>query len=423
VNAALPDDPHIAGDAAALGDDARRLIALAQRLGHEHFAERAARVDRDAAFPRDNFRDLREAGLLALAVPRAFGGHGADLATTALVCAEIGRHCGSTALAFTMHLGTCTLAGLVADALPISGSERAEQLRHARVHFGRIVNDGWVYAQAFSETGAAASGTAPWTTRALKVEGGYRISGRKAFTSLAGEAESYAVQCTLDEPERPAGGSQRDTLVLAVPASTAGVSVSGDWDAMGMRGTVTRTLHLDDVFLPIEARMLPEGWAAEAMRRFPHAVSLLAAPYMGIAQAAYDFTVHYLRAEWPGMAPVKRRMYPTKQIAVAQMRILLEQTRALFLGNLREARLDPDHESRMRLYAAHYSVMENVQALCALAIRTCGGQAMVRSLPLERMYRDARCGSLMLPLTAELCLDHLGRECLYGADEGGEAIE
>jgi alkylation response protein AidB-like acyl-CoA dehydrogenase len=423
VNAPTPDDPPIAGDTAAWGDDTSRLIAIAQRLGHERFAERAARVDREAAFPHDNFRDLREAGLLALAVPRAFGGHGADLATTALVCAEIGRHCGSTALAFTMHLGTCTLAGLVADALPISGAGRAEHERHARLHFGRIVDDGWVYAQAFSESGAAASGAAPWATRALKVEGGYRISGRKAFTSLAGVAQAYAVQCTLDESDRPAGGSQRDTLVLAVPASAAGVSVSGDWDAMGMRGTVTRTLHLDDVFVPTEGRMLPEGWAAEAMRRFPHAVSLLAAPYMGIAQAAYDFTVHYLRAEWPGMAPVKRRMYPTKQIAVAQMRILLEQTRALFLGNLREARLDPDHESRMRLYAAHYSVMENVQALCALAIRTCGGQAMVRSLPLERMYRDARCGSLMLPLTAELCLDHLGRECLYGADEGGEAIE
>jgi alkylation response protein AidB-like acyl-CoA dehydrogenase len=62
--------------------------------------------------------------------------------------------------------------------------------------------------------------------------------------------------------------------------------------------------------------------------------------------------------------------------------------------------------------------MENANALCALAIRTCGGQSMLKSLPLERLYRDSRCGALMLPWTAELCLDRIGREALY---EPGEA--
>jgi alkylation response protein AidB-like acyl-CoA dehydrogenase len=116
-------------------------------------------------------------------------------------------------------------------------------------------------------------------------------------------------------------------------------------------------------------------------------------------------------------------MYPTKQIAVAQMRITLEQTRALFLQTAREARVDPDKDTRMRLYASHYSIMENANAICALAIRTCGGQSMLKSLPLERLYRDSRCGSLMLPWTAELCLDRLGRECLYESGERDEEIE
>ena len=85
---------------------------------------------------------------------------------------------------------------------------------------------------------------------------------------------------------------------------------------------------------------------------------------MGIAQAAYDFTVQYLRAEVPGMPPVKRRMYPTKQIAVAEMRVKLEQTRALFLQNARDARVDPTKDTRLRLYAAHYTIMENANAIC-----------------------------------------------------------
>jgi alkylation response protein AidB-like acyl-CoA dehydrogenase len=110
-------------------------------------------------------------------------------------------------------------------------------------------------------------------------------------------------------------------------------------------------------------------------------------------------------------------MYPTKQVAVAQMRIQLEQTRALFLRALSEAKVDPSKDERLRVYAAQYTIMENANELCRLAIRTCGGQSMLRSLPLERMYRDSRCGSLMLPWTAELCLDRIGREALYEAGE------
>jgi len=146
----------------------------------------------------------------------------------------------------------------------------------------------------------------------------------------------------------------------------------------------------------------------------------LSPTYMGLAQAAYDFTISYLRGEMPGTPPVKRRMYPTKQIAVAEMFVMLEQTRALFERTIAEARIDPSKDERLRAYAAQYTIMENANALCQLAIRTCGGQAMLKSLPLERLYRDSRCGSLMLPWTAELCLDRIGREALYEPSEADE---
>jgi alkylation response protein AidB-like acyl-CoA dehydrogenase len=230
------------------------------------------------------------------------------------------------------------------------------------------------------------------------------------------------VLCTLDLPGGE-GGTVRDSLYLAIPAATKGVTVTGDWDPLGMRGTVSRTLVFSDVEVPDDARLMPEGLYFQAAARYPHMFATLSPTYMGIAQAAYDFTVAYLRGEVPGTPPVKRRMYPTKQIAVAQMRIALEQTRALFLQTAREARVDPDKDARMRLYAAHYTIMENANEIARLAIRTCGGQAMLKSLPLERLYRDSRCGSLMLPWTAELCVDRLGRECLYEAGERDEAIE
>ena len=136
---------------------------------------------------------------------------------------------------------------------------------------------------------------------------------------------------------------------------------------------------------------MPRGVYFNAAKQWPHMFMTLTPSYMGIAQAAYDFTIRYLRGEMPGTPPVKRRMYPTKQLAVAQMKIMLEQTKSLWFQSISEARPNPGKDAASRLGAQH-SVMENANAIAQLAIRTCGGQAMLRSLPLERLYRDSRCG-------------------------------
>jgi alkylation response protein AidB-like acyl-CoA dehydrogenase len=202
-----------------------------------------------------------------------------------------------------------------------------------------------------------------------------------------------------------------------VPAQAAGVEVVGDWDPLGMRGTVSRTLMFDDVFVDEDAELMPKGVYFLAASSWPHMFLTLSPTYVGIAQAAYDFTVSYLRGEMPGTPPVKRRMYPTKQIAVAEMRIKLEAAKALWFQAITEARCRPDKPQVLRAYAANYTVMETANDLCRLAIRTCGGQSMFKSLALERLYRDSRCGSLMLPWTAELCMDRIGREALYEPGE------
>ncbi|HXV06509.1 MAG TPA: acyl-CoA dehydrogenase family protein [Burkholderiales bacterium] len=405
--------PPIVGEGFPLTARQAQLLELASRLGRERFAPRAARYDRDAAFPFENYADLREAGLLALCVPERYGGGGADLLTYCMVAAEIGRHCGATALTYNMHVCSTLWTGALADALTMTRQQRAEHERCRQLHFARVVEQGKLYAQPFSEGSAAAAGRAPFGTLAAKVEGGWRVNGKKIFASLAGAADYYGVLCTEDKPDR----SLRDTLYLAISAQAPGFSIVGDWDPLGMRGTVSRTLLMQDVFVPDSAQLMPPGVYFQAASRWPHMFATLSPTYMGIAQAAYDFTVQYLRGEAPGTPPVKRRMYPTKQVAVAQMHIQLEQTRALFLRTLSEAKVDPGKDERLRVYAAQYTIMENANDLCRLAIRTCGGQSMLRSLPLERMYRDSRCGSLMLPWTAELCLDRIGREALYEAGE------
>jgi alkylation response protein AidB-like acyl-CoA dehydrogenase len=402
----------IAGEGYRLTAKQEALIELAESLG-PGFAQRAGRYDREASFPHENYAELRSAGLLGVCVPERFGGSGADLKTYSLVSATLGKYCGSTALTFNMHACSTLWPGLLADDLDMTGEQRAEHARRSALHFRKVVAEGAIYAQPFSEGSAAAAGRAPFGTTATRVDGGWRIDGKKIFASLSGAAHYYGVLCTEARPEL----SMRDTLYLSVPADAPGLTVTGDWDPLGMRGTVSRTLVFNGVTVPDDAQMMPRGVYFQAASRWPHMFTTLSPTYMGIAQAACDFTVRYLRGELPGTPPVKRRMYPTKQIAVAEMWVRLEQTRALFLRMLDDARVDPPKEARLRAYAAQYTIMENANELCRLAIRTCGGQSMLKSLPLERLYRDSRCGSLMLPWTAELCLDRIGREALYEPDE------
>jgi len=406
----------IVGEGYRLTPQQAALLELVSRLGRERFAPRAAQYDRDATFPFENYADMREAGLLKLCVPAKYGGGGADLLTYCMAAAEIGRHCGATALTYNMHICSTLWTGALADDLDMTPAQRAEHEGYRKVHFKRIVEEGKLYAQPFSEGSAAAAGKAPFGTLAAKVDGGWVVNGKKIFASLSGAADYYGTLCTEDKPD----ASMRDTLYLAIPADAKGFSIVGDWDPLGMRGTVSRTLVMKDVFVPDDAQLMPRGVYFQAASRWPHMFVTLSPTYMGIAQGAYDFTVQYLRGEAPGTPPVKRRMYPTKQIAVAEMRIKLEQTRALFLRVLSEAKVDPSKDERLRCYAAQYTIMENANDLCRLAIRTCGGQSMLRSLPLERMYRDSRCGALMLPWTAELCLDRIGREALYEPGESDE---
>jgi alkylation response protein AidB-like acyl-CoA dehydrogenase len=405
-----------------LTDLQARLLQTAHSLGKEKFAARAPQWDDTATFPLANYADLREAGILKMCVPKAYGGLGADYATYMMTSAELGRFCGATALTLNMHISSTMWTGVLLDSMNLTANQLAEHHARRKLHFARVVSDGALYAQPFSEGTAAAAGRAPFGTSAKKsVQGGvsgWVINGKKIWASLSGAANYYGILCTEDiEGQTP---NPKDTLYIAVPATSEGLAISGDWNPMGMRGTVSRNLTFKDVFVADEEQLMPRGVYFQAAQTWPAMFFTLAPTYLGIANAAYDFTVQYLRGEVAGEPPVRRRMYPTKQIAVAQMRIQLENMKSIFSRAILEAKPHPSKDEKLRLYAAHYSVMEGANDIARTAIRTCGGQSMMKHLPLERLYRDSRCGSLMLPWTAELVLDRMGRETLYESGERDE---
>tara|TARA_B110000211_G_scaffold103545_1_gene120474 strand:+ start:3538 stop:4788 length:1251 start_codon:yes stop_codon:yes gene_type:complete len=411
-----PDQPMFDAEAWQLTTQQQDLTARARHIGQHKFAGRAADYDARAAFPTENYDDLFDASLMGICIPKEEGGEGADFLTYALTAAEIGRYCGATALTWNMHVCSTLWSGLLTDDLEMDETTRALHKQNRAVHYQRILTERAIYSQPFSEGGAAAAGAKAFATVAHKVDGGWRVNGKKIFASLAGHANYYGVLCT-ETSDETTELSRRNTIYLAIPATSEGVTVEGEWDPVGMRGTVSRTLIFEDVFVPDNATLMPAGIYFQAAKRWPHMFMTLTPSYMGIAQAAYDFTVKYLRGEVEGTGPVKRRQFATKQIAIAQMRIMLEQTKTLWFQAMSEACANPSKDQLLRAWVAQYTTMENANEIAQLAIRTCGGQSMLKSLPLERLYRDSRCGSLMLPWTAELCLDMLGKGCLYERGE------
>src|SRR6202000_904023 len=161
------------------------IIATARELGQSVFAGRAAAYDRDAKFPTENYRDLHRSGLLGIAIPKKHGGLGAGYQAYAVAAAEIGRYCGATALTWNMHVCSTLWSGPLADDLDMDQATRAEHEQRRAVHYKRIVNDGAIYSQPFSEGGAAAAGGVAFGTEAKAVKGGWIVHGKDLFSSLS----------------------------------------------------------------------------------------------------------------------------------------------------------------------------------------------------------------------------------------------
>src|SRR6476659_6975023 len=146
--------PIFAPDAFRLGDEEAALIGKARAFGARALAPRAAQHDRDAKFPIENFRDMHPEGLLRICVPKEHGGLGASFRTYCLAAAELGRYCGATALSWNMHVCWTLWTGALADDLEMSGEERKAHNGARGKHYRRIVENGALYSQPFSEGGA-----------------------------------------------------------------------------------------------------------------------------------------------------------------------------------------------------------------------------------------------------------------------------
>ena len=388
---------------------------LARQLALERFAPRAADLDRDAAFPTEDYDDLRDAGLLALCVPEEHGGLGADFETYCLVAEQLAQGNASTALTFNMHCLTMLMMGPLMDGLELSSDVLNRHKELSAQRYREVVEQGVFYGQPHSEpleSGSADQldiGGRRFGTTAKRVDGGYIVNGNKFFVSSSGAADYFATPALLLSE-----GSWEDrTLYLSVPKDAPGVEFSGDWDPLGMRSTVSRNMSLKEVWAPDDAEILPPGVFGQLFQRQPHIFIAFSATFLGLMQAAYDYTLAYLTGKAPG-APGTGGESPAGGAAIAEMLFTLEATRALFYRSISEQRLDPPVEVIQRARAAHVQVQRAVVGLTGEAVRICGGRAMLKRHPLERYYRDARAAAVMRPWTQETATQDAGETALEG---------
>lgn len=339
--------------------------AIARELGTV-FAERAVSHDDEDRFVADNYADARAAKLFSAMVPSELGGGGCSHAEMCAVLRELGRHCGSTALSMSMH------QHLVAAAIWQSRNGGSTALLE------KVAEKELVLVSTGAKDWMASNG------KMEAVEGGYRVSATKVFASGSPAGSILVTSAPYEDPDL---GWQ--VLHFPVPMSADGVRIDEVWRAMGMRGTGSNTVILEDVFVPEGSVSLrrPQGeyhpvWSVVLTVALP----LISSVYLGVAEAASEKAVAWARRGQPN---------PITTLSVGEMLNQLEVAR-MAVGSMVAAVDGFDFEARIEL--ANEALMHKTLAVNAAlataekALEVTGGPGYLRGMGLERLVRDAHAG-------------------------------
>lgn len=368
------------------------------------FRRRADQYDRGGSFPAADFADLRSCGLMGLMAPRELGGVGAGFPQYTEVATALAKGNGATALIYNMHASvTGALALAPAELVNAFGEEFAAARERV---LKRTVDDAAFYAVAMSERGAG-SRLSQIRTTYRNVNGGWRVTGSKTFCSGAGHADAYLVPARREPP----GGDPVISYFL-VPAGD-GVTVEETWDSLGMRATASHDLHLD-VVVPKDALLGAEGLVLPIAQTMPQwLVASYAAVYVGVARSAVDAAAQDVTARGLDRLPAVRARLGRADAHVAAAREVVREA-------ARRVGADPGTpETNRWIWRAKLLAGDCAAEVAGSALEACGTSATRRGAALERIYRDARCGSLQ-PATSDVCADWLGDAVLGRDPEAGE---
>jgi alkylation response protein AidB-like acyl-CoA dehydrogenase len=348
----------------ALRDAVRDLVA-------DKVAPHAAEVDETASFPKAAYDALKAADLHAVHVPEAYGGNGADALATCLVIEEVARGCVSTSLIPAVNkLGSLPIL--------IAGTEEQKQQWLAPLAKGDAL---FCYALSEREAG---SDVASMRTKAEWDGDTWLLNGVKCWITNAGEGDTYVVFAVTD-PDAKRG---QHISAFIVSKTDGGVSFSESEKKLGIKGSPTREVILDNVRIPANRLLGERGEGMSiAMRTLDHTRVTIAAQAIGIGQAALDLAASY----------VKERQQFGKKIAefqgiqfmLADMAMKLEAARQLtYAAAARSERGDKDLTYFSA--AAKCVASDTAMSITVDAVQLLGGYGYTRDFPAERLMRDAK---------------------------------
>ena len=330
------------------------------------FAADSAATDASGDFVHANFDTLREQGALAMAVPSEMGGDGASYSTVCNALRTIAQGCPSTALALSMH------QHVVAAQL---WSHR--QGGPGRAVLERVARDGVVLVSTGGTDWLSSNGTVE------AVEGGFRVSARKVFASGSPAGDVLVTSAPYDDPQE---GWQ--VLHFPVPFTAPGVSLEDDWDVVGMRGTGSQTVVLDEVFVPDSSVALrrPRGeWHPVWNTVLTVALPIISSVYVGIAERAVELARGAARGESGRLCDAHGEL----ENELTAARIALES----LIDNAQEGHFTNSLERANAALVRKTLAIEAAQRATSAAVEAAGGRSFYRSFGLEQLWRDVQAGS------------------------------
>jgi len=343
--------------------------------------ERAPLYDRENRFCQEDFDELKAAGYLNLAIPKEFGGPGLTLAEMSLETRRLAAYAPATALCINMHN---YWVGNAAD-LWRSGDKSCEWvLKEAAA--------GEVFAAGHAEHGNDIVGLLS-TTKAERVDGGWRFTGRKAFGSLTPVWTRLGMHgMDTSDPKGP------KVVHAYLPRNSKGYRIQETWDVMGMRATRSDDTILEGTFIPDKyvVRVVPAGVAGVDMfilGFFTWALVGFANIYYAMAMRARDVIVEQLKTKTSIALTRPMTYHPEIQHGIAEIAIEIESLGPHVEAIARdwsEGRIGPDWF--LRLVALKYHAVESAFRVVDRALDLSGGFGMFKKSELERLFRDCRAG-------------------------------
>ncbi|MGY3620063.1 acyl-CoA dehydrogenase family protein [Bradyrhizobium sp. USDA 10063] len=340
----------------------RSAVELAEELG-PIFARRAEQETNEDKFVAENFADLKAAGLIEAGVPAELGGGDADVDELAEMLRTLAHYCGSTALAFSMHTHQVAIPAWrwkVQKAAPVEPLLR------------RIANERIILLSSGGSDWIGGSG------RAEKVDGGYRITARKVFSSSSPAGDLMMTSAVLESEGEPA-----TVLHFGVPVTSPHVKVLNNWRALGMRGTGSNDVMIDGHVVPeaaVAARRKAGEWHPLFQIIATIAFPLVYSVYLGVAESARDIAIGVAKRKTPDQHAIQLAGRMDTELAAARL------AREWMLAAVRLNA--PSAATVNQVMMGRQLVARHAISAVEYAMELAGGAGFYRATGLERRFRD-----------------------------------